>query len=91
MPSKGRIIASSAAPPAREVRQPSRRHQRNDPDRRRADAELVLTSVEATAAWEQATGRRSAATPLRELIWYVWERTRLPGRLYRSKYPLEVL
>lgn len=60
----------------------------DSPERRMADAELILTTVRASAEWEQATGRAVRVKPLRELIWFTWEQPRLPRPLYLSKYPL---
>jgi hypothetical protein len=72
------------------VHQPSRRNEKPTASQRAIDADLILACIRATADWERATRRRSAVKPLRELIWYVWERPRLPGPLYRSTYPMSV-
>jgi hypothetical protein len=56
-------------------------------DRDLADAQLVVDVAGALRAWEHATGRIASLKPLREAIWFYWERPRLPKPLVRGKYP----
>ena len=56
-------------------------------DRDRADAQLVVDIARALRTWEQATGTTALLRPLREAIWFYWERPRLPKPLVRGKYP----
>lgn len=56
-------------------------------DRDMADAGLLADVAGALRRWEQATGRVASLKPLREAIWFYWERPRLPKPLVRGKYP----
>jgi hypothetical protein len=61
-----------------------------DVDRDVVDAALVADVAIALRRWEAAIGRQAVLRPLREAIWFVWERPRLPKPLVRGKYPEQV-
>lgn len=56
----------------------------------RNDADLILALIRATAIWEGDTQSAAVVKPLRELLWFVWEKPRL-GETVRAKYPVEAL
>lgn len=56
----------------------------------RDDADLILAVLRATAQWEGDTQSSAIVKPVRELLWFVWERPRL-GETVRRKYPVSAL
>ena len=43
----------------------------------RRDATLILECLQATKRWSDESGQKPVAKPIRELIWFVWEKPRL--------------
>jgi len=51
------------------------------------DAEFVAAVFAAARRWEMVTGKKAPGKVLRETLWFIWQRPRLPRPLVRSKYP----
>ena len=52
-----------------------------------ADAALIARIARAVRIHATKTGATSSAKPLREAIWFYWQKPRLPKPLVRYKYP----
>lgn len=55
-------------------------------ERDQADAAFIAAVARALREWEMVTGAKVAQKPLREAVWFYWERHRLHPAL-RSHYP----
>jgi hypothetical protein len=55
------------------------------------DARCLALILEATRQWESATDTTTSMKPLREWIWFTWQKPRLPRPLVRGKYPVSWL
>jgi hypothetical protein len=55
-----------------------------------ADAALIADVARALRDWERSTGAAATLKPLREAVWFYWERWRLPTPRVRGKYPVSV-
>lgn len=54
----------------------------------RRDATLILECLHATKKWSDECGTKAVSKPIRELLWFVWEKPRLARYADKHKLPM---